>query len=108
MSRIRLEYVHAFIDRHGKPRHYFRRAGYKRVPLSGLPGSQEFMHAYQIALDTGARIEIGAARSMPGTIGALVGSYLNSIAFANLADETQQSRRGILERFRDEHGGKRV
>jgi integrase len=108
MSRIRLEYVHAFIDRHGKPRHYFRRPGYKRVPLPGLPGSQEFMHAYQVALDTGARIEIGAARSMPGTIGALVGSYLNSIAFANLADETQRSRRGILERFRDEHGGKRV
>ena len=28
-------YVHAFIDRHGKPRFYFRRAGFKKTPLPG-------------------------------------------------------------------------
>jgi integrase len=108
MTRFRLQYVHEFIDRHGKPRRYFRRPGFKRVRLPGLPGSQEFMEAYQSALDGAARIEIGATRSAPGTVGALVSAYLNSIAFKNLAPETQRSRRGILERFRDEHGSKRI
>jgi len=46
MSRIKLEFVQAFIDRHGRVRHYFRRRGYKRVPLPGRPGSDEFMAAY--------------------------------------------------------------
>jgi hypothetical protein len=27
------KYVHPYIDRHGKPRFYFRRAGFKQVPL---------------------------------------------------------------------------
>ena len=97
MARLRLKYVHAFIDRHGKPRYYFRRAGFKHVRLPRLPGSLEFMDAYQAALDSGARIEVGATRSLPGTIAALVGAYLNSIGFKNLAVETQRSRRGILE-----------
>jgi integrase len=108
MTRIRLQYVHEFIDRHGKPRRYFRRPGFKPVRLPGVPGSQEFMDAYQSAFDSGASIIIGATRSMPGTVGALVSAYLNSVAFKNLSPQTQMSRRGILERFRDEHGSKRV
>ena len=39
MSTIRLKYVHAFKDRHGTPRYYFRRASHKRTTLPGLPGS---------------------------------------------------------------------
>src|SRR5262249_17963370 len=35
-------------------------------------------------------------------------SYFNSAAFQSLARETQRSRRGILERFRIEHGDKRI
>jgi len=27
------KYVHGFIDRHGKPRFYFRRPGFKQLPL---------------------------------------------------------------------------
>jgi hypothetical protein len=30
-------YCHGFTDRHGKPRWYFRRAGFKKLPLPGLP-----------------------------------------------------------------------
>lgn len=108
MTRIRLHYVHEFTDRHGKTRRYFRRPGFKRVRLPGLPGSQEFMEAYQAALNDTPPIEIGATRSRPGTVGALVSAYLNSVAFGNLAQETQRSRRGILEGFRNEHGDKRV
>lgn len=108
MTRIRLPYVHEFIDRHGKPRRYFRRPGFRLVRLTGPPGSQEFMEAYQSALESGVPIEIGVARSTPGTVSALIGAYLSSIAFKNLAPQTQRSRRGILERFRHEHGDKRV
>jgi hypothetical protein len=108
MTRIRLNYVHEFVDRHGKPRHYFRRAGFKQVRLPGLPGSREFTEAYQYALEGGARIEVGATRSTPNSVGALVSTYLNSTGFKNLAAETQRSRRSILERFREEHGSKRV
>jgi integrase len=110
MTRIRLDYVHEFLDRHGRVRRYFRRSGFNQVPLPGLPGSVEFMAAYQAALsgDTVRPIEIGAGRAKAGTVAALTAAYLNSIAFGNLAPETQRSRRGILERFRAEHGEKRV
>jgi hypothetical protein len=30
-------YVHGFIDRHGKARFYFRRAGFKKIALPGCP-----------------------------------------------------------------------
>jgi hypothetical protein len=103
MTRIRLAYVHEFIDRHGKPRRYFRRPGFKLVRLPGAPGSHEFMQAYQSALEGGVHLEIGVARSTPGTVSALIGAYLSSIAFKSLAAQTQRSRRGILERFRHEH-----
>jgi len=50
MANIRLRYVKAYVDRHGKARHYFRKPGCKPVALPGLPGSDEFMAAYSAAL----------------------------------------------------------
>jgi hypothetical protein len=44
------KYVHGFIDRHGKPRFYFRRSGFNKMPLPGLPWAPEFMTAYEQAL----------------------------------------------------------
>lgn len=100
-------YVHAFIDRHGKARFYFRRAGFKRVALPGLPWSTEFMAAYEIA-KAGERKEIGLPRTRPGSVAAAVGGYFGSLAFANLSEATRKLRRGILERFREEHGDKGI
>jgi integrase/recombinase XerD len=109
MSRIRLDYVHEYLDRHGKLRRYFRRPGFKRIALPGAPGSDEFMAAYQRALDLAPRAEIGADRTKPGTIDALVIHYLKSDAFTKaLAPETQRMRRNILDRFRTKHGAKRI
>jgi hypothetical protein len=63
------------------------------------------MAAYQRALGL-ARVEIGAGRTKPGTIDALIVDYLKSDAFAKaLAPETQRMRRNILDRFRTDHGG---
>src|SRR5438874_1526615 len=62
-------------------RHYFRRRGGKQIPLPGLPGSGEFMDAYQSALGTGGEQqppEIGAGRSKPGTVAAAVAGYFSS------------------------------
>jgi hypothetical protein len=47
MTRIKLKYVNEYIDRHGKVRRYFRRPGSRAIPLPGLPGSIEFIAAYQ-------------------------------------------------------------
>jgi integrase len=101
-------YVHAFVDRHGKARFYFRRAGFKKVPLPGLPWSPEFMAAYQAVMDETPKIEIGAKRSSPGSVGHAVASYLASWTFQKLAPETRRTRKNILERFRNEHGDKRI
>jgi integrase len=54
-------------------------------------------------------MEIGATRTKPGTIDALIVDYLKSDAFTKaLAPETQRMRRNILDRFRTDHGAKRV
>ena len=102
------KYVHGFIDRHGRPRFYFRRAGFKRVPLPGLPWSPEFMEAYQAALNETPRVGIGAGRTVAGTVNAVVIGYFGSAAFQNLAPASQRHYRGIIERFRCENGDKRI
>ena len=98
MTKIRLPYIHEFRDRHGKVRRYVRLPGCKRVPLPGAPGTTEFMEAYQAALaGEVARSQVGAARTVPGTIAAAVVNYFNSSAFQSLAPETRRTRRNILE-----------
>jgi integrase len=109
MAKITLEYVNAFRDRHGRLRHYFRRRGCKATPLPGLPGSAEFMTAYAAALGAQPdQSQIGAARTSPGTINALVVSYYKSDEWHGLAEDTRKTRRRIIERFRLRHGDKRV
>jgi integrase len=107
MTSIRLPYVHAFRDRPGKVRYYFRRAGFKQIPLPGLPGSAEFNAAYETAL-AGVPQEIGASRTKPGTVNAAIVGYYQSLAFRELAAGTQAMRRGILEKFREEAGDWRI
>ena len=107
-SRLKLPpYVHAFTDRHGKARFYFRRSGFKRVALPGLPYSTEFMAAYE-ATSRAARPELGMSRSRPGTVAAAIAGYFASSAVASLAETTRRTRRQILERFRAEHGDKGI
>jgi len=104
------KFVQAFIDRNGKSRFYFRRRGFKSVPLPGLPWSPEFMAAYEAAMggESAPRVEMGACRTKPGTINALVVSYYKSDEWARLTGDTQKTRRRIIERFRADHGDKRV
>jgi hypothetical protein len=109
MTRLRLPYINEYSDVRGKLRRYFRRPGFKRIALPGIPGSEEFMRAYQAALDQSKPLEIGASRTEPGTIDALIVDYLKSEAFTKaFAPETQRMRRNILDRFRTDHGRKRL
>jgi integrase/recombinase XerD len=109
MARLRLQFVNSFRDRHGRMRHYFRRPRSKAVALPGLFGSAEFMEAYQMALAGAPMRDIGASRTKAGTINAAVAAYYHSTSFTEaLAPATQRMRRNILERFRAEHGDKRI
>jgi len=101
------KFVQAFIDRKGKPRFYLRRPGFKSVPLPGLPWSPQFMEAYEAAL-SGQPLQIGASRTKPGTVAAAIIGYYYDQSFLALAPSTQRPLRGILERFRAEHGDKRI
>jgi integrase len=69
------------------------------------------MAVYKQALsgETTSPVEIGASQHQPGTVAVLVTGYLQSHSFMNLlAEGTRRRRRQILERFRAEHGDKRV
>jgi integrase len=109
MTEIRLKHIHQYRDRHGKVRRYVRVPGRKKVPLPGAPGAAAFMAAYQAALDDEEPpLEIAASRTKPGTVNAAVVAYYGSVDFINLAQGTQRTRRNILERFRREHGDRRI
>ena len=103
------KYTHGYIDQHGKPRHYLRRPGYKKIPLPGLPWSPEFMAAREAALEgEWSKPEMGAKRTVAGTVNAAIVSYYQTSAYNDgLAESSRKMRRAILERFREEHGDKR-
>ncbi len=103
------KFVHAFLDRHGKARFYFRRGGLKKIALPGLPWSPEFMSAYEAAMNHALPIVIGERRTKPGTVDEVIARYLGSTAFTEgFAETTRKTRRAILERFRVAHGDKRL
>jgi integrase len=104
MAVIRIPYVKAYTDRHGKVRRYFRKPGCKVVPLPGVPGSTEFMAAYQAALGDKA-YPSGRA---PGSVGALITDYLKSAAFQTLKPSSQHGYRIVLDRFGIAHGHRMV
>jgi hypothetical protein len=110
VSRIKLKYVEQFTDRHGRPRYYFRRAGCKRTPLPGLPGSAEFMEAYQTALaGMPTPREIGATRTVRGTANAAIATfYARCNTLLDNKPITQRTDRNILEAFRAKHGDKPI
>jgi len=108
MKRRHPKYTHAIVDRHGHARFYFRRAGYKTVTLPGLPWSPIFMAAYEEA-SKADKPEIGAGRTINGTVNAALVAYYQHASFTDaLAEVTQRDRRAILENFRRDHGDKRL
>lgn len=92
--------------------YYFRRRGYPRVVLPGLPYSDEFLQAYHRAL-AGSRSEIGASRTVPGTVNDVIVKLYGSLMFTEgkngpRREITKQTDRNLLEAFRKRHGEKRI
>ena len=96
------------LDRDGKRRVRFRRRGVS-VYLTGIPWSEE-VHA---AVRSGARSRSGAtarpSRREPAQLARIIlctvrTSYYASTGFRSMRPGSQAERRGVLERFRAEHG----
>ena len=113
MSRRLPKYVNGFVDRHGRAHHYFRRPGRKSVRLPGLPGSPEFMAAYNAALtggvvhDVETHVEIGASRTIDGTVNALVAAYLDCSSRGPIVDASAAAQ-GKLAQTGSKRPGKVV
>jgi len=90
------KYCQPWVDRKsGRPYCYFRRRGYPRVRLSGLPWSPTFMAAYEAAM-SGPRTAI---------VAAVIAEYKDSREFfGSKSAGTQRMRRGILDRFGAAYG----
>src|ERR1700730_16111002 len=108
MARIRLRYVNEFVDRHGKVRYYFRRPGSRSVKLPGLPGSIEFMDAYQAALATVAPPPPSPKHVIRGSLADLAAGYKPSAAFAHLSQSSQRHYRTALKPVLEAHGHRLV
>jgi len=108
LRAVRLPFIQEYRDRHGRVRCYFRRRGTRLIPLPGKIGSPQFMTAYNAALAALNVREIGKTKSAHGTVSAAIASYYKDNRFTSLASGTQMSRRAILERFRADHGDKRL
>jgi hypothetical protein len=112
MGKIKLEYVNGYSNRDRKSqrvRYYFRRRGMQAIPLPGIPGSEEFMAAYSMALAMSPdSAEIGASRTSQGTINALAIDHYRSQEWKDLALDTRKKRWRIIESFRAKRGDKRV
>ena len=95
---IRLKYVHAFRDRFGRMRYYFRRYG-KRTALPGLPGSGEFMAAYADKLGETSKHVEPRPKPMAGTFSALATRYFSSPQYQTLSATSRGNYRRVIDGF---------
>jgi integrase len=109
MPRKRPPFVELWRDRHGKIRVYFRKDRGPRQPLPDTIGSDEFNAAYQTALlAQPAPAQDRFVRAAPGTLSALVASYMKSAAYVSLRETTKTGYASRLEVLRTEHGHRSV
>lgn len=104
----KLPYLKSYRDRHGKERHYFRKPGSPTVALPGEYGTKAFVEAYWAARDGAPKREIGEERTIPGSFNALIVLFYKSKGFQQIQPKTRATYRGVLERFRKDHGDKLV
>jgi integrase len=104
---IRLKYVHAFRDRLGRMRYYFRRHG-KRSALPGLPGSSEFMAAYAAQMNNPPMQVDQRPAAAPGTFAALAIRYYGSPQYQSLSATSRSNYRRVIDGFLEQHGHRRV
>jgi integrase len=94
VTLLKLPYVKAYCDRHGRLRHYFRRRGSADIVLPGAVGSPEFMAAYHAAMGSPPKPPNPHAA---GTLAKLVADYYRSAEFVNLKPASQRLYRLCLD-----------
>jgi integrase len=105
MPRKLPPFVECWRDRHNKLRVYFRRGKGPRIPLPNHIGSDDFNAAYQAVL--AGQITAKHERrepDRPGTIAALIRSYLRSAAYVGLRATTKTGYLSRIEMLRTRHG----
>jgi len=100
-------HVSMYRDRHGKIRWRFRRRGLAETQTA-LPFGSDDWWAWYFAAMQGETAQIGSERTSPGTFNALIVAYYQSSDWKLLRSATQKAYRGEIERFRADHGDKRV
>jgi hypothetical protein len=88
-----------FVQRNPGWRLYLRKPGLPRVRLPGPCGSPELEARYAALASKPA--EIGASRTRPRSMNAVIAAYYASAEFKGLRQSTAQVYRNILERFRE-------
>jgi integrase len=104
MTRLKLKFVHEYRDRYGKVRRYFRRPGARAIPLPGLPGSIEFMAAYQAALAIVSPPPPSPKHVIAGSLAEVAAGYQQSADFANLSPSSQRVYQTVLKPILAAHG----
>jgi integrase len=110
MVSLRLKYLVEDVDRHGNVRLYFRRKGQRKIRLTGLPGSDQFMKAYRHALAGPIKSAVPPPTRSPkgahGSLKWLCEAYYGSAEFKRLDDRTRRVRRSLLDGLCRQHGAK--
>ena len=110
MVRIKLKYLTSDVDRHGNVRWYARSPGRPKVRIRGLPGSPEFMAAYQAAVSEIPNNNAPTKYRSPkeGSFGYTCLAYYASATFKALDGSTQNWRRKYLDAICKTEGHKPI
>jgi enterobacteria phage integrase len=109
MPRKLPPFVECWRDRHGKVRVYFRKDRGPRIKLSNTIGSDEFNAEYRAALfGQPAPVRHRFVRATPGTIAALIISYMKTAEYIGLRETTKTGYASRIEVLRTQHGHRTV
>src|SRR5262245_11435528 len=93
----------------GRDYYSFRIGKGQRIPLPNDPNSERFKEAYRAALAGEYKPERKRiVTSAPGTVGALIASYMQSDRFLSLKDTTKTGYLSRLEILRTANGHRTV
>jgi integrase/recombinase XerD len=107
---IKLKHLVEEVDRHGNPRIYVRIKGRPKIRIRAMPGTPEFMVAYQAAMAQPPSPADDDRHHSPakGTFGYVCLAYYASPTFKALDIKTQEWRRNVLDEICEQHGDKPV
>lgn len=110
-KRALLPHVSAFLDRHGKERHRFRRTGFKGGYFHAEMGTPEYLAEYRAFMAKEIAPKVERRKVVPRSIDDLLTRYYASTDFKGNAQLNSLSkRRATLEAFRngvDKKGNRR-